>query len=37
MSTVMYGAPFKKYAQTTPSADGVSSFFQIVNDFFNEI
>jgi hypothetical protein len=25
-STVTYGAPIKKYAQTTPSVDGVFSF-----------
>jgi hypothetical protein len=37
LSTVTYGAPINKYAQTTASAFGVSSFFQIVNDFFNEI
>jgi hypothetical protein len=37
MSMATYGAPFKKYAQITSSADGVSSFFQIAKDFFNEI
>jgi hypothetical protein len=26
MSLVTYGDPMKKYAQTTPSEDGVSSF-----------
>jgi hypothetical protein len=25
-STVAYGNPIKKYAQTTPSEDGISSF-----------
>jgi hypothetical protein len=34
MSTVTYGASIKKYAQTTPSADGVSSFFFILLLFF---
>jgi hypothetical protein len=34
LSTVTYGAPINKYAQTTPFTDGVSSFFQILNDFF---
>jgi hypothetical protein len=32
--TVTYGAAIAKYAQTTPFTDGVSSFFQILNDFF---
>jgi hypothetical protein len=27
MSTVTYAGKIKKYAQNTPSADGVSSFF----------
>jgi hypothetical protein len=31
--TVTDGAPINKYAQNTPFTDGVSSFFQIVNDF----
>jgi hypothetical protein len=29
MSTVTYGGPIKKYSQTTPSADEVTSFFLI--------
>jgi hypothetical protein len=29
LSTVTYGTPIKKYAQTTPSVDGVTSFFDI--------
>jgi hypothetical protein len=29
MSTITYGGPIKKYVQTTPSADGVSSLFLI--------
>jgi hypothetical protein len=37
LATVTYGAPIKKYAQFIPSVDGVSSFFQIVNNFFIEI
>jgi hypothetical protein len=34
LGTVTYGAPINKYAQNTPFTDGVSSFFQIFNDFF---
>jgi hypothetical protein len=30
-STVSYEAPTKKYAQTIPSVDGVSSFFKILS------
>jgi hypothetical protein len=29
LSTVTYGAPIKKYAQTTPLVDGFSSFFDL--------
>jgi hypothetical protein len=29
MSTITFGGPIKKYVQTTPSADGVSSLFLI--------
>jgi hypothetical protein len=28
--TVIYGAPIKKYAETTPSADGVFSIFRFL-------
>jgi hypothetical protein len=31
LSTVTYGNPIKKYAQTTPSANRVSSFFKFKN------
>jgi hypothetical protein len=34
LSTVTYEAPINKYAQTIPFTDGVSSFFQILNDLF---
>jgi hypothetical protein len=37
LSTVTYGPPIKKYAQFTLSADRVTSFFQILNDFLDEI
>jgi hypothetical protein len=37
MFTVTYGTAINKYAQRTPFIDGVSSFFQILNDFLNEI
>jgi hypothetical protein len=33
MFTVTFGGPIKKYAQTTPSADGVSSIFQVLIDY----
>jgi hypothetical protein len=36
LSTVTYGAPIKKYAQTTPSVDELSAFFHIIANLMNK-